>query len=262
MRLFIALAGTLVATGLGATAAFGQSRDEMTTMWTVRAEPPGETPVTVNRGEPILEQKLLPAGLAVLDDPFDGGEIRRPLPAGSQLFEVQFKSAAVYCAFDYKPPSTVSRLLSRAAVGSQLCFVDATRDGRFESYFVAGNATPSLPGIYGPLPKKLRTMTPRAYHSEDPATFSGDLSVSIVYTGKGLVNNVRRYAVFFGSKEERQRLTADTVSHGKAFPLTVETMGALISVLSGSGQTIEAKVVRSMPAQPFAVVRTVTTIIY
>jgi hypothetical protein len=237
-------------------------QEQMTTIWLIQPGEPSPEPRPVHRGEAILEQKLLPAGLATLSEPFDGGEVKRPLAAGTQLFLVSYRPAAVYCAFQYKPPNALLALWSPTTTGTQLCFVDAERDGRFENFFIASNATPSLPGIYGPLPKTLKPMAPLAYSAADTASFGGDLSVSIVYTGKGLVNNVRRYAIFFGSKDKRARLTADQVSHGKDFPLSVEVMGATISILSGSGQDIVARVDRPIPPQPFGVVRTVTTVYY
>jgi hypothetical protein len=245
-----------------AVAASGPPVEQMSTIWLVQPGEPSREPLTVHRGDAILEQKLLPAGLATLDAAFDGGEVKRPLPAASQLFMVAYQAAAVYCAFQYKPPNTLLALWAPTTTGTQLCFVDSDQDRRFESYFVASNATPSLPGIYGPLPRKMRPMPSLAYSVVDPAAFSGDLSISIVFNGKGLVNNVRGYVISFGSKDQRASLSGETISHGKDFPLTVEIMGASISVLSGSGQTIVTRVDRPMPPQPFGVVRTVTTIYY
>jgi hypothetical protein len=256
----LSLVSALLACAAPASAARRVPMEQMTTIWLIQRGEPSQEPRPVHRGEAILEQKLLPAGLATLNQAFDGGEVKRPFSSGTQLFLVSYRSAAVYCAFQYKPPSTLLALWSPTTTGSQLCFVDSERDGRFEKHFVASNATPSLPGIYGPLPKGLKPMAPLSYSVAEPASFGGDLSVSIDYTGKGLVNNVRRYAIFFGSKDKRARLTADQVSHGKDFPLTVEVMGASISILSGSGQDIVARVDRPIPPQPFGVVRTVTTI--
>lgn len=257
------LVSALLACATPAAAAQRERAEQMTTVWLIQPGEPSQ-PRPVHRGDPILEQKLLPSGLATLDGAFDGGEVNRPFPAGTQLFQVLYRSAAVYCAFQYKPPNGLLALWSPTTTGTQLCFVDSERDGRFENYFVASNATPSLPGIYGPLPRsdKLKPLAPLAYSVAEPTAFGGDLTVSIVYTGKGLVNNVRRYAVFFGSKEKRARLTADKVSHGKDFPLKVEVMGASISILSGSGQDIVAQVDQPIPPQPFGVVRTVTTVYY
>jgi hypothetical protein len=254
------LVSALLACAMPAAAARRERAEQMTTIWLIQPGEPSQEPKPVHRGDPILEQRLLPSGLATLDSAFDGGEVKRPFPAGTQLFQVLYRSAAVYCAFEYKPPNTLLALWSPTTTGTQLCFVDSERDGRFENYFVASNATPSLPGIYGPLPKVLKPMAPLAYSVAEPTSFGGDLTVSIVYTGKGLINNVRRYAIFFGSKERRQRLTADEKSNGKDFPLKVEVMGASISILSGSGQDIVARVDRPIPPQPFGVVRTVTTV--
>jgi hypothetical protein len=258
----LVIAVTALACATPATAARRERAEQMTTVWLIQPGEPSQDSRPVHRGDPILEQRLLPSGLATLDAAFDGGEVKRPFAAGTQLFQVLYRSAAIYCAFQYKAPNGLLALWSPTTTGTQLCFVDSERDGRFESYFVASNATPSLPGIYGPLPKVLKQMTPLAYSVAEPASFGGDLTVSIVYTGKGLINNVRRYAVFFGSKERRQRLTADEKSNGKDFPLKVEAMGASISILSGSGQDIVARVDRPIPPQPFGVVRTVTTVYY
>ncbi|MGZ8997575.1 MAG: hypothetical protein ACXW2T_01840 [Allosphingosinicella sp.] len=256
------LAASALACATPANAARRERPEQMTTIWLIQPGEPSQEPRPVHRGEAMLEQRLLPSGLATLDSAFDGGEAKRPLPAGTQLFLVVYRSAAVYCAFQYKPPNTLLALWSPTTTGTQLCFVDSDRDGRFEKHFVASNATPSLPGIYGPLPKMLKPMAPLAYSVAEPGAFGGDLSVSIVYTGKGLINNVRRYAIFFGSKDRRARLTSDEVSHGKDFPLRVEVLGASISVLSGSGQDIVVRVDRPVPPQPFGVVRTVSTVYY
>jgi|GEM_PF-5209637 len=260
--LSLTLAASALACATPANAARRERAEQMTTVWLIQPGEPSQESRSVHRGDAILEQRLLPSGLATLDGAFDGGEVKRPLTAGTQLFQILFRSAAVYCAFQYKPPNTLLALWSPTTTGTQLCFVDSERDGRFENYFVASNATPSLPGIYGPLPKMLKPMAPLAYSAAEPTAFGGDLTVSIVYTGKGLINNVRRYAVFFGSKERRARLTADDVSHGKDFPLKVEVMGASISILSGGGQDIVVRVDRPIPPQPFGVVRTVTTVYY
>ena len=99
-----------------------------------------------------------------------------------------------------------------------------------------------------------RLLVAKSTFSPGPAPKSGSVTISAAGADfKVVVSGV-------SMKDEKVQLEYTGNYNGKDFPLKVDVMGASISILSGSGQDIVARVDRPIPPQPFGVVRTVTTV--
>ncbi|HEX9963965.1 MAG TPA: hypothetical protein VGB04_03175 [Allosphingosinicella sp.] len=240
----VALAGAaLVSSG----PAEAQSR-RLISFWTIE---PAAHPVGIRHlagKDEVLRQRLLPSGLAELarvwNDP-DVGE----LPAGMQLIEASSDAGAVYCEGDIREGDS----------GGLLCFLDSSRDGRFESRFKVASSTPALVMITAKMPKTLKPLAePLEYRIVDPSTSRIPAFVAIERRNYFNIYSRETFMIVFGTGDAKKRIT-DPVSFKSAdMPKPMTILGARFTALSEKDGKMAIEVHQGMPPQPFAVMSTVT----
>lgn len=213
---------------------------------------PGDVPAgtrELSSGDYVVKQRLLPTGLAELAEPVTlkpGATV----PAGTQLVEVQAEAAAVRC---------VAERAAQKMIGhAQPCFVDADRDGRFESWFSTSSTTKGILTITGRVPKQPTMLdTPVAYRTIDPALHKPELFVGIQRRNYFNIYGRENFMIVFGHEGETSELTTPQWVKSAQMPKELGIMGARFTALSETAGKMQVRVDAAMPKQPFGV--TVTT---
>lgn len=243
----LAAAALAAAFALPAGPAEAQSR-RLTSYWTVE---PAPHPVGIRHlggKDEVLRQRLLPGGLAELarvwSDP-EAGE----LPAGTQLIEASSDLGAVYCEGDIR----------QADPTELLCFLDSDRDGRFESRFETASSTPALVMLMGRMPKAPTPLAePLEYRIVSPATSRIPAFVAIERRNYFNIYSRENFMIVFGTGDEKKRITDPVHFKSAEMPKQMTILGARFTALSETDGKMAIEVHSGMPAQPFAVMSTVT----
>lgn len=248
MRLakFLAAVALSAAALLPAGPAAAQSR-RLASSWAIEPAPPPAGIRHLAGKDELLRQRLLPSGLAELarvwSDP-DVGE----LPAGMQLVEASSDAGAVYCEGDVREGDSEGLL----------CFLDADRDGRFESRFEAASSTPALAMFTGRMKAPRPLAEPLEYRIVDPKTSRIPAFVAIERRNYFNIYARENFMIVFGTGDEKKRITDPVHFKAADMPKTLTILGARFTALGETGGKLAVEVHEGMPAQPFAVISTVT----
>lgn len=243
----------LAAAALGATSlvavgpAAAQSRRLMS-FWVIE---PAPHPVGIRHlggKDEVLRQRLLPSGLAELARVWSDPEVGE-LPAGMQLIEASSDLGAVYCEGDIR----------EAGSGGPLCFLDSDRDGRFDSRFKAASSTPALAMFTGKVPKAPKPLAePLEYRVVSPTTSRIPAFVAIERRNYFNIYSRENFMIAFGTGDEKKRITDPVHFKAADMPRELNILGARFTALSETDGKMAVEVHEGMPAQPFAVMSTVT----
>lgn len=248
------MARILAAVALGAAflasagPAAAQSR-RLISFWVVE---PAAHPVGVRHlagREELLRQRLLPSGLAELARVWSDSEAGVEFAAGTQLIEASSDSGAVYCEGDIREAG--SRGLH--------CFLDSDRDGRFESRFRAASSTPALAMFTGKMPKVPKPLAePLEYRIVSPTTSRIPAFVAIERRNFFNIYGRENFMIAFGTGDQKKRITDPVGFKAADMPREMTILGARFTALSETDGKMAIEVHSGMPAQPFAVMSTVT----
>lgn len=239
-----ALVGIMLAGFAAAPAAAGE---KLRTEWIVQPRPRPAEPVTAHPGDAILEQKLLPSGLALLRETYTESGDRWRVEAGAELFEVKGSAAAIYCPIDNRPPSKLASLLSAQPYREHLCFIDRDRDGRFEMSFITVNTYSDLPGIFRGITPSDKQITPRAYDVIEPGRLGRETNVVVRYGRRK--GDKLHFLLAYGSDVRRTAIPAPAVKIG-TLPAEFEILGARFRVIEATDSRIRVEVLATIPEKP------------
>jgi len=216
--------------------------------WTVE---PAPHPVGVRHlagKDEVLRQRLLPSGLAELARVWSDPEVGE-LPAGMQLIEASSEAGAVYCEGDVREGDS----------GGLLCFLDSDRDGRFDSRFRTASSTPALAMLSGRMPKApVPLAEPLEYRVVDPKASRIPAFVAIERRNYFNIYGRENFMIVFGTGDEKKRITDPVGFKAADMPKEMTILGARFTALSETDGKLAIEVHSAMPAQPFAVMSTVT----
>jgi hypothetical protein len=238
-----------------ATASENSDNRRYRTVWNIKLDEKQAGQRSIAHGQPILEQRLLPAGLAVTDEDVhaENGDVL--VNKGVQLFQLQVASGKTFCVADVPRPSAF-RSLMLGGGNLQLCLVDVDADGVFDGHFNGGNPMRGIPFITGRQPKEPKKATGR-YSLADPNLFSLKYTVRIALvtaktrdSGEPLI----AYRIDFGDDQTRQGLT--NIVAGKLGHNSI--LGAEWNVAEIGENSLKANITHAMPHQPFEVTRTIS----
>jgi hypothetical protein len=219
--------------------------------WTILDDSALQGERILARGDYVFKQRLAPIGLAELGEE---GVAVAGLAGSSQLIEVQSPGAIVFC----DPALRARKMLGHA----QPCLVDSDRDGRFEGMFLTSSTTKGILMVQGNRPKVPKPIVPIAYRRLEVSAFALRLFVGVEYRGNSNPAGNHIFQVNYGSDGAMESLT-ERFAIGKVnLPATRTPFGGEFELLSESSQGIRIRVSRTIPAQPFGVVKTVTYTIY
>jgi hypothetical protein len=246
MRPTLGPAALLAALLAAAPAAAGE---KLRTEWIVQPPAPVPAgPVRAAPGDVVLEQKLLPSGLALLRETYRESGARWIVEAGAELFEVKGSAAAIYCVIDNRPPSKIARILSAQPYKEHLCFIDRDHDGRFEMSFITSNTYSDLPGIFRGITPSDKSITPRAYEKVDPRLFSRETNVALRYVRRK--GDKLHFTLAYGSDVRRTALSLPSVRI-RTLPAEFELLGARFRVTEATDAHILIELLAPMPEKPF-----------
>lgn len=233
--------------GLSAGPAQAQSR-RLISFWTIEPAPHPSGIRHLAGKDEVLRQRLLPTGLAELARVWSDPEVGE-LPAGMQLIEASSDSGAVYCEGDIR----------QADPRGLLCFLDSDRDGRFESRFKTASSTPALVMLSGKMPKAPEPLAePLEYRVVSPATSRIPAFVAIERRNYFNIYSRENFMIVFGTGDEKKRITDPVHFKSAEMPKELTILGARFTALSETDGKMAIEVHSGMPAQPFAVMSTVT----
>jgi hypothetical protein len=242
------LCGLAVGSAQAAPAAEDERRYE--TVWNIQPDPAqlGERRVAI--GEPVLEQRLLPIGLAIAEEDIQSASGDVLAEKGTQLFQLDVNRGKAYCVATVPRPSAF-RSLMLGGGNLQRCFVDGDGDGRFDGQFNGGNPMRGVPFIEGKLPKTPKPASGR-YSTLPPEQFALQYTVRIALTEAKVTASGKTafsYRIDFGDAQTRQKLT-DSI--GGALGAT-DILDARWDAQAVDGKGARLAVTQVMPAQPFQV---------
>lgn len=249
MRLSTILAAAAFGTAslVPAAPATAQSR-RLTSFWVVEPAPHPTGIRHLAGKEEVLRQRLLPSGLAELARVWSDPEVGE-LPAGMQLVEASSDAGAVYCEGDVREGDS----------GGLLCFLDSDRDGRFDSRFRAVSSTPALAMFMGRMPKAPRPLAePLEYRVVSPSTSRIPAFVAIERRNYFNIYSRDTFMIVFGTGDEKKRITDPVQFKSADMPKEMSILGARFTALGEKDGKMSIEVNSGMPAQPFAVMSTVT----
>jgi hypothetical protein len=251
MRIMQAAAALATAIIVLAEPAAAQSR-HIYTLWMIEPAPAPSGVRHLASKEYVLKQRLLPTRLAELPRQVGEAEIGSSLPAGTQLIEVSNRAGALFCEGEMHKGKL-------AGGRAQICFMDADRDGRFESRFKSWSATPSLVTISGRIPKTLTPIaSPIEYRLVDPATSRLGAFVAIERRNYFNIYSRESFMIVFGAGERQSRITTPVSFKSAEMPKEMTILGARFTALSEAEGKMAIEVHSPMPRQPFGVIQTVS----
>jgi hypothetical protein len=247
MSRFLAAVALAAACWVPTGPAAAQSR-RLSSFWVIEPAPHPAGIRHLAGKEEVLRQRLLPSGLAELARVWSDPEVGE-LPAGMQLIEASSDLGAVYCEGDIREGES----------GGLLCFLDSDRDGRFDSRFKAASSTPALAMFTGKMPKAPKPLAePLEYRIVSPATSRIPAFVAIERRNYFNIYSSENFMIVFGTGDEKKRITDPVHFKSADMPRELTILGARFTALSETDGKMAIEVHSGMPAQPFAVMSTVT----
>jgi hypothetical protein len=244
-----------VVLGAASPGAAKEERVGFVTLWLVEPAPVPAGELNVAPGTLLIKQRLLPLGLAVLDDGYDAAKPEDSIAAGSQLIRMRSPSdKPIYCALRTKS-NLLSEMLSTLPTKTMRCFVDDDKDGRFDRDVKASSSIESLPHPSGLLPKDPAPTIALRYSTRDISQFSENYYVGVKYNGQAMIGTLRRFTTVYGTEKRWGYFTGDNIftKRDRDLPKTLEVLDSSFTVLGGDGKNVRIRVDRTMPAQPFGV---------
>lgn len=242
-----AIANALLAAAMIGAAAPALAGEKLRTDWIIQPAPAPAAPVRASPGDVILRQTVLPRGAAILRDAYTESGARWAVQPGTELFEAQGSTAAIYCPLDSRAPSALVKILSVTPENDHLCFIDRDRDGRFEMSFRTVNSYSDLPGVYGSIMPSDKRITPLRYDVVDPRSLSRETTVTLRY-GRRKGNRLE-FNVVYGWPERLTAVPGPRVGI-KTLPARFELLGGSFVVREANGNDIVVEVARTMPERP------------
>jgi hypothetical protein len=245
----------LVGGGLAFSAEAGEQQQSFRTVWQVEAATGPETELSIAPGALVFKQRLLPFGLAVLDEEYRASKLDENLSIGTELIRTVGSAFPVYCALRAKNPNFLAAL-SPLPNKKMRCFVDDNQDGRFDREMIGYSNTPELPHPIGFLPKSMVPTVSLRYSTRDATKFSSGFVVGVKYTGQAKIGTLRRFQTVYGTEDRWGYFSSDNIftKRDSDLPKTLAVLGATFVVLGGDGRNVRIRVDRMMPPQPFGVV--------
>lgn len=228
-----------------------QSR-AMSTVWMIQpaTDIPGER--SLDSGESVLKQRLLPKGLFRLDG--NAAFVGSPpqFATGTQLIEVSAQGAVVAC----EAVARKQKLLGM----NQYCLVDYDGNGTFDGMFGVENISKGggMPTFQGDYPKRAKLITPVAYSRLDPAEISSPYFVEIRNAGKAPLFDRQFFEICYGSDTNTECLTGGQYTSASVFPASIAILGARLTVLARDEGQVRVRVDAPMPPQPFGIMSIMT----
>jgi hypothetical protein len=223
------------------------------TAWLILPSETQSGEMTVTPGDVVLESRVVPISVSVLDDDLLAPDKADPLlRKGDQLFRlIVTGKQRIFCSAHPRKGQLVDVLLIRIP-DTYVCLVDADADGTFDSFYQlrTKNST-ALPVFVTAKLDGTPLTKPLAYHAIDPRTFNDEYLFRIIYNGKPWFGKKPAFGVTFGTRKAPEPLTAraavdlSTDHHQVAMARSSFT---LVSVESG---TAHIRIDHGIPAQPF-----------
>jgi hypothetical protein len=215
-------------------------------IWLVQPAGDQGTELNVAEGDWVTRTALLPGGLSLLIDDAvaaDGGLV---YPKGEKLMLRRFGDDQAWCTIWARKIGTKG-VGEPGSLGEEICFLDADRDGRFDSSVrVKGLAAT---GIFGAaMPHRTRTaLRPTAYHPVEPRQKDLGFVVGVKFSGIYL-GGAPHFTVYYGQGETATAVgkSMTMARHGR-----IEILGASYLILEQEKHVVKVRVERSSPAQPF-----------
>lgn len=248
------IAGCLMVSGTATAAAAEASDRRYETIWQIQPDATQAGARTIAAGQPVIEQRLLPTGLAVADEDVvsDAGKVL--VQKGTQLFQLRVGTGRTWCVADVPRPSAW-RSMMLGGGNLQLCLIDADADGRFDGHFNGGNPMKGVPFIEGKQPKSPKIVRSGRYSPLPPENFALGYKVRILAEAVGPERGGKasiRYRIDFGDDVARQKLSSTI--EGSLGETSI--LGARWRVLRVAKDEMAIEVVAPMPDQPFSAVQT------
>lgn len=233
------------------------ANSDLTTTWRIQPTEPRTGEQTARPGDVLWEQPLLPAAIVALNANALATSGGKPVfPAGTQLMEMDAGSAAVFCDFNPRKAGFAEQMLIGKVGETATCLIDADKDGHFDGFFTKKVQYEGFPIIRGGYPDAGRPLVPGAYAKIAGAATSASYYVGLRYIGRGLFGDRLNFQVVFGGPKSKSALSDLLSIAGTSMPMTVEVVGAHITVLAADGGTLRYRIDSTMSAQDFSVRRT------
>lgn len=246
-------------------AAEDRRQREYQAVWVIAPSEQPLGPRSVNDGEYVFRNRLLPLGLVRLQTPAAKADGEIIVPAGAQLFAVLTEGPPIYCVAGRREADRMVQALIGGGVNRQLCLVDMDRDQDFDGWFRSGNQVRGVPNFAGHRPRELEPVSGAAYERLRPDEMEIQYHVGVRYEGTvGLLSRRRTpvFAIVYGTEDSLGMLTEQVRPQRDSDPFVVTPLGAEFVVNERRGDTIDIDVRRNVPPQPFGVVQTVTYTYY
>jgi hypothetical protein len=221
----------------------------MRMVWIVEAADAPREELSLAGGEYILKQRLLPPGLAVLDQTVTVG--KNDVVAGTELVKVT-APVPIFC---------VAEVPRQKMLGAsfQPCFMDSDADGDFDAWFKIVSQVNGLLSFSGQVPRRVQPMTETAYKKTAVASMHDRYFVGIERRNWFNIYGNESFTIAFGKEGGSvERLTDFIKFKSKDLPRDVEIMGSRFSALAEVDGRMRIKVHSAMPVQPFGVTATTT----
>lgn len=251
-----AMSVTSLAVGALSSAAAAENPDRRyQTIWVIQADDGQLGTRDIAVGSHVIEQRLLPFGLAetVEDIRSESGDVL--VEKGRQLFQLHVAAGKTFCVVEVPRPSFY-RSFMLGGGNLQLCLIDSDDNGVFDGHFNGGNPMRGVPFIDGKQPRNPKQATGR-YSLLPPDQFAQryTVRVSLVSAKVSTKGEARTsYRIDFGDDVTRQKLT-NFISGGIG---RTEILDAQWNALEIGDDVLKVDVTHVMPSQPFQAVRTIT----
>jgi hypothetical protein len=232
--------------------------------WMIQEQNEDTAPRKTAIGNVVLDQKLIPFGLAKIENDLDfkinwRGKIR--LQKEDQFFKLYHpdNTVNVYCFFG----NTENGKIRKKARNYNICLRDTTNDGTFDQISVAYLNTTAIP-IISEL-REFKSLEPIKFSIIPNEEFFGNFHIRIKYSHISISSGDAVFTIWAGRiSEEGKEIfigLSDTFEMPSHNPHEIiDILGAKIEFLSYLDQkTIELKVLNGMPKQPFSIKTTTTT---
>jgi hypothetical protein len=234
--------------------ASARSRDIETVWFIVPAQLPAGT-VTVRSGGTIWRQPLVPEGVVILSGPaVTTKNGKTAIESGSRMIKAR-ADVPIYCSLDAHKAGAGESLLFGSIGERTACLIDRDRDGRFDGYFGNKVQFEGFPVVRGRYPETSDSIRPLAYSPADPKTVVGDHWVSVEYRGTGIGGD-RFFRIAFEGPKDKSGLSEWTSLPSLGLPVSADLLGGRFTLIGAGSGEVRVRVDRTMPEQPFNVVRT------
>lgn len=217
----------------------------MHTHWSIQSQSPPEGDRALAGGEYVLQQRLLPSGLAELQTGIDLPKEGISLSAGSQLIEVKTNGVAIFC----QPSIQAPKLIGHA----QLCLVDSNNDDAFDGFFKTTSMTKGILTIQGNRPKQPKAIEATRFARVTPSSFKEQYFVAIERRNYFNIYGRESFMIVFGREGDLDRITSPIQFNSSDFPKDINILGSHFTALTENEGKMIVRVHSAMPEQPFGI---------